>query len=94
MEKFIFIQVRHQFLPLDSLCMYNVHPAYIFLSYPFKVEEVEEVEMEEEEMEEEEMEEIELSSDEEDEDNDVALIVLKRPPVTERIVEEVEVRIF
>ena len=69
--------------------MYNVHPAYIFLSYPFKVEEVEEVEMEEEEMEE-----IELSSDEEDEDNDVALIVLKRPPVTERIVEEVEVRIF
>ena len=53
------------------------------------MEEVEEVEMEEEEMEE-----IELSSDEEDEDNDVALIVLKRPPVTERIVEEVEVRIF
>jgi len=39
----------------------------------------------------EEMEEIELSSDEEVEDDDVALIVLKRPPVTERIVEEVEI---
>ena len=43
-------------------------------------------------METEDMEEIELSSDEEDEDeDDVALIVLKRPPVTERTVEEVEV---
>ena len=41
----------------------------------------------------EEMEEIELSSDEEgDDSDDVALIVLKRPPVTERTVEEVEVR--
>jgi len=38
------------------------------------------------------MEEIELSSDEEDADeDDVALIVLKRPPVTERTVEEVEI---
>ena len=39
----------------------------------------------------EQMAEIELSSDEEDEDDDCALIVLKRPPVTERTVEEVEV---
>jgi len=44
-----------------------------------------------EELETEDMEEIELSSDEEDEDDDVALIVLKRPPVTERVVEEVEI---
>ena len=40
----------------------------------------------------EEMAEIELSSDEEGSDDDCALIVLKRPPVTERTVEEVEVR--
>ena len=39
----------------------------------------------------EEMAEIELSSDEEASDDDCALIVLKRPPVTERTVEEVEV---
>ena len=40
----------------------------------------------------EEMEEVELSSDEEQEDEDeVALIVLKRPPITERVIEEVEV---
>ena len=39
----------------------------------------------------EQMPEIELSSDEEDEDDDCALIVLKRPPVTERTIEEVEV---
>ena len=39
----------------------------------------------------EQMDEIELSSDEEDEDDDCALIVLKRPPVTERTIEEVEV---
>ena len=38
------------------------------------------------------MPEIELSSDEEDEEDDCALIVLKRPPVTERTIEEVEVR--
>ena len=37
------------------------------------------------------MPEIELSSDEEDEEDDCALIVLKRPPVTERTIEEVEV---
>ena len=54
----------------------------------FCLEVVEEVDMETEEMEE-----IELSSDEEaEDDDDVALIVLKRPPVTERIIEEVEVR--
>lgn len=47
-------------------------------------EEVETIETEE-------MEEIELSSDEEEEDEDVALIVLKRPPVTERVVDEVEI---
>ena len=40
------------------------------------------------------MPEIELSSDEEDEEDDCALIVLKRPPVTERTIEEVEVRIL
>ena len=40
------------------------------------------------------MPEIELSSDEEDEEDDCALIVLKRPPVTERTIEEVEVRNF
>eukprot|EP00088_Acartia_fossae_P032216 TRINITY_DN3300_c0_g1_i1.p1 TRINITY_DN3300_c0_g1~~TRINITY_DN3300_c0_g1_i1.p1 ORF type:complete len:477 (+),score=163.52 TRINITY_DN3300_c0_g1_i1:61-1491(+) len=52
------------------------------------VEEV--LEVQEEEMEE--MDEIELSSDEEDDqDDDVALIVLKRPPVTERVVQEVEI---
>jgi hypothetical protein len=47
-----------------------------------------------EEMEEvEEMEEIELSSDEDEGDDDeVSLIVLKRPPITERVIEEVEVR--
>jgi hypothetical protein len=47
-----------------------------------------------EEMEEvEEMEEIELSSDEDEADDDeVSLIVLKRPPITERVIEEVEVR--
>ena len=39
----------------------------------------------------EQMDEIELSSDEEDEEDDCALIVLKRPPVTERTIEEVEV---
>ncbi len=40
----------------------------------------------------EEMEEVELSSDEEDADEDeVSLIVLKRPPITERVIEEVEV---
>merc|ERR1712012_1064517 len=39
----------------------------------------------------EEMAEIELSSDEEASDDECALIVLKRPPVTERTVEEVEV---
>merc|ERR1712029_633528 len=39
----------------------------------------------------EQMDEIELSSDEEDEDDDCAHIVLKRPPVTERTIEEVEV---
>jgi len=39
----------------------------------------------------EQLEEVELSSDEEDEDDECALIVLKRPPVTERTVEEVEV---
>ena len=39
----------------------------------------------------EQMAEIELSSDEEDDENDCALIVLKRPPVTERTVEEIEV---
>jgi len=51
-----------------------------------------EPEVVEETMEVEEMEEIELSSDEEDADeDDVALIVLKRPPVTERTVEEVEI---
>jgi len=45
----------------------------------------------EEVMEVEEMEEIELSSDEEDEvDEDVSLIVMKRPPITERVIEEVE----
>ena len=38
------------------------------------------------------MPEIELSSDEEDDEDDCALIVLKRPPVTERTIEEVEVR--
>jgi len=49
-------------------------------------------EVEEMEEEVEEMEEIELSSDEEgDDSDDVALIVLKRPPVTERTVEEVEI---
>lgn len=37
------------------------------------------------------MPEIELSSDEEDDEDDCALIVLKRPPVTERTIEEVEV---
>jgi len=37
------------------------------------------------------MPEIELSSDEEDEEDDCSLIVLKRPPVTERTIEEVEV---
>ena len=41
----------------------------------------------------EEMAEIELSSDEEASDDECALIVLKRPPVTERTVEEVEVRL-
>ena len=41
----------------------------------------------------EQMAEIELSSDEDDEDDDCALIVLKRPPVTERTIEEVEVRL-
>ena len=40
------------------------------------------------------MPEIELSSDEEDEEDDCALIVLKRPPVTERTIEEVEVRTY
>ena len=40
----------------------------------------------------EQMAEIELSSDEEDDEDDCALIVLKRPPVTERTIEEVEVR--
>jgi len=45
----------------------------------------------EEVMEVEELEEIELSSDEEEEvDEDVSLIVMKRPPITERVVEEVE----
>merc|ERR1712012_1399601 len=39
----------------------------------------------------EEMAEIELSPDEEASDDECALIVLKRPPVTERTVEEVEV---
>jgi len=39
----------------------------------------------------EQLEEIDLSSDEEDSDDECALIVLKRPPVTERTVEEVEV---
>ena len=39
----------------------------------------------------EQMAEIELSSDEEDDEDDCALIVLKRPPVTERTVEEIEV---
>merc|ERR1719508_705749 len=39
----------------------------------------------------EQLEEIELSSDEEDSDDECALIVLKRPPVTERTMEEVEV---
>jgi hypothetical protein len=39
----------------------------------------------------EEMEEIELSSDDDASDDECALIVLKRPPVTERTVEEVEV---
>jgi len=39
----------------------------------------------------EEMAEIDLSSDEEDSDDECALIVLKRPPVSERVVEEVEV---
>jgi len=39
----------------------------------------------------EEMAEIELSSDEEASDDECALIVLKRPPVTERTIEEVEV---
>ena len=38
------------------------------------------------------MPEIELSSDEEDDEDDCALIVLKRPPVTERTIEEVEVK--
>ena len=45
--------------------------------------------MDEEETEE--MAEIELSSDEDASDDECALIVLKRPPVTERTVEEVEV---
>ena len=40
----------------------------------------------------EQMAEIELSSDEEDDENDCALIVLKRPPVTERTFEEIEVK--
>jgi len=39
----------------------------------------------------EQLEEIDLSSDEEGSDDECALIVLKRPPVTERTVEEVEV---
>jgi len=39
----------------------------------------------------EQLEEVELSSDEEGDDDECALIVLKRPPVTERTVEEVEV---
>jgi len=41
-------------------------------------------------MEEEDLEEIELSSDEEDEDADVALVVMKRPPVTSRTVDMLE----
>merc|ERR1719193_2770685 len=36
------------------------------------------------------MPEIELSSDEEASDDEVALIVLKRPPVTEKKIEEIE----
>ena len=39
----------------------------------------------------EQMEEIDLSSDDEDIDDEVSLIVLKRPPATSRTVEEVEV---
>jgi len=39
----------------------------------------------------EQMDEIDLSSDEDDSDDECTLIVLKRPPVTERTVEEVEV---
>merc|ERR1711935_137232 len=39
----------------------------------------------------EQLEEIDLSSDEDGDDDECALIVLKRPPVTERTVEEVEV---
>jgi len=39
----------------------------------------------------EQLDEIELSSDEEGSDDECALIVLKRPPVTERTIEEVEV---
>ena len=49
-----------------------------------KIGEVDEDEVEQ-------LEEIDLSSDEEDSDDECALIVLKRPPVTERTVEEVEV---
>ena len=40
----------------------------------------------------EQMAEVVLSSDEEDEEDDCALIVLKRPPVTERTFEEIEVK--
>merc|ERR1711997_1308191 len=39
---------------------------------------------------EEELEEIELSSDEEDDDADVALVVMKRPPQTQRAVDMLE----
>ena len=41
-------------------------------------------------MEEEDLEEIELSSDEEDDDADVALVVMKRPPVTTKTVDMLE----
>ena len=47
------------------------------------VDQVGEVDMEADE----DLEEIELSSDEENEDDDVALVVLKRPPVTKRVVD-------
>jgi hypothetical protein len=47
------------------------------------VDEVGEVEMED-------MEEIELSSDEEDDDEDVQLVVMKRPPVTSKMVDMLE----
>ena len=66
----------------------NKNPAAGNADY-VEVDKVGEVDMDEDV---EQMAEVVLSSDEEDDEDDCALIVLKRPRITERTVEEIEVK--